>query len=334
MAPRVDTFQHFCAPTDDYISPMALDPELLPFLGGPDNANMDEIASSRAIDAALIASAIELRPPPPMGLLIRDEVVTGESHGAVAIRLYRREDLPPSAGAFLFIHGGAFVFGNLESEHDRCVYYAQTTDVIVVSVDYRLAPEFPYPTGHDDVWTALQWLVANAQELGVDPSRICIGGASAGGSLAAGIVLRCRDEGGPHVAAQLLIYPVLDDRGTSLSMATYEVYDPWDGERSRKMWPLYLGHDGDAPVYAAPARANDLRGLPPTFIMSCEEDPLRDEELAFGQRLLQAGVSVEMHHYRGTYHAFDVIAPETAVSRRALSEQALFLQREVGTPSV
>jgi acetyl esterase/lipase len=130
----------------------------------------------------------------------------------------------------------------------------------------------------------------------------------------------------------MLIYPVLDDRGTTASMTTFETYDPWDGHRSRQMWPLYLGHDGAAPVYAAPARADHLRDLPPTFVMSCEEDPLRDEDLAFAQRLLDAGVSVELHHYRGTYHAFDVIAPETAVSRRALSEQALFLQRTVGDP--
>jgi acetyl esterase/lipase len=128
----------------------------------------------------------------------------------------------------------------------------------------------------------------------------------------------------------MLIYPVLDDRGTTISMAAFEVYDPWDGERSRKMWPLYLGHDGEAPVYAAPSRAADLRGSPTTFLMSCEEDPLRDEELAFAQRLLYAGVSVELHHYRGTYHGFDVLATEAAVSRRALSEQSLFLQRTIG----
>ncbi len=117
-------------------------------------------------------------------------------------------------------------------------------------------------------------------------------------------------------------------------MATFEVYDPWDGDRSRKMWPLYLGHHGDALAYAAPARASDLSGLPVTFLMSCEEDPLRDEDLAFAQRLLHAGVSVELHHYRGTYHAFDVIAPSSSVGRRALDEQAYFLQQVVGTTSV
>src|ERR1019366_1231136 len=302
---------------------MALDPELLPFLGGPETANMDDVAGSRALAAALNFDVVASRPPLPDGVKYRDTVATGARGVDVPLRVYSRDDLPAPSGALLFVHGGAFVFGDLELEHERCVYYAHNVDALIVSVDYRLAPEFPFPAGHDDVWTALQWLVARAEELGVDPRRICVGGASAGGSLAAGIVLRCRDEGGPPVAAQSLIYPVLDDRGTSPSMATFELYDPWDGERSRKMWPLYLGHHEDAPVYAAPARANDLRGLPPTFMMSCEEDPLRDEDLAYAQRLLFAGVSVELHHYRGTYHAFDVIGPETAVSRRALSEQAL-----------
>jgi acetyl esterase/lipase len=127
-----------------------------------------------------------------------------------------------------------------------------------------------------------------------------------------------------------VIYPVLDDRGTTMSMSAYEVYDPWDGQRSRKMWPLYLGHTGEAPPYAAAARAQDLHGLPTTYLMSCEEDPLRDEELEFAQRLLHAGVSVELHHYRGTYHAFDVIAPDSALARRALDEQSLFLRSVIG----
>jgi acetyl esterase/lipase len=128
----------------------------------------------------------------------------------------------------------------------------------------------------------------------------------------------------------MLLYPVLDDRGTTRSMSTFATYDPWDGERSRKMWPAYLGHSGAAPVYAAPSRASDLGGLPTTFIVSCEEDPLRDEEFEFAQRLLSEGVSVEFHHYRGTYHAFDVIAVDSAVARRALSEQSLFLSHTIG----
>lgn len=309
---------------------MAVDPELLQFLGGPNTADLNDIAGSRALANVLTAEALARRLPPPPGVQFRDTVAENANGANVPIRIYRRDDLPSRVGALLFIHGGAFVFGDLELEHDRCLYYAANVDVTVVSVDYRLAPEFPFPAGLDDVNSALRWLVEHAEELGVDPQRICIGGASAGGALAAGLVLLCRDEHGPSIAAQMLLYPVLDDRLATLSVEAFEIYDPWDGERSRQMWPLYLGHHGDALPYAAPARAGDLSGLPITFVMSCEEDPLRDEDLAFAQRLLHAGVSVELHHYRGTYHAFDVFAPESAVGRRALSEQALFLERVVG----
>jgi acetyl esterase len=318
---------------DDYIANMAIDPELLPFLGGPDTSDLNDIAGSRAVANALTQDILATRPAPPAGVMFADDIAVDASGNSVSIRIYRRHDLPPVSGALLFLHGGAFVFGDLELEHDRCVHYAATTDCVIVAVDYRLAPEFPYPAALDDAALALNWLITHSGELGVDSMRICIGGASAGGSLAAGLVLRNRDEGGPEVAAQMLIYPVLDDRGTSLSMSQFEIYDPWDGDRSRKMWPHYLGNGVQATPYSSPARATNLAGLPPTFILSCEEDPLRDEDLDFAQRLLAQGVGVELHHYRRTYHAFDVIAPETAVARRALNEQSEFL-RSVLAPKI
>jgi acetyl esterase/lipase len=220
---------------------MAIDPELPHFLGGPGNANMDEIELSGEVDAALIAETLATRQEPPAGLNIRDEVAIWNENLVVPVRIYRRDNLPEATGALLFIRGGAFVFGNLESEHDRCLHYAQHSDVVVVSVEYRLAPEFPYPAALDDAWTSLHWLLEHAPELGVDPKRICIGGASAGGLLAAGLVLRYRDQTGPRIAAQMLLYPVLDDRVATLSIEAFEIYDPWNGSRSRKMWPLYLG---------------------------------------------------------------------------------------------
>ncbi|MBW4030966.1 MAG: alpha/beta hydrolase [Acidobacteria bacterium] len=310
---------------------MPLDPELLPLLGGPATSDLDHIGQSRAIAKVESEKAVASRPVSDE-VSWRDTEATDHDGREVKVRVYSRHGLPTPAGAMLFVHGGAFVFGDLELEHDRCMYYAAHADALIAAVDYRLAPEFPYPAAHDDVWLALEWLVDAADELGVDVKRICLGGASAGGSLAQGVALRSRDEAGPVVAAVMLMYPVLDDRGTTASMASFEVYEPWDASRARKMWPLYLGHGDDAPAYAAPARAQDLRRLPPTFVMSCEEDPLRDEDLAFAQRLIDAGVSVELHHYRGTYHAFDVIGPQTTVGRRALREQATFLQHTVGRP--
>lgn len=308
---------------------MVLDPELMALLGGPSTSDLDDIAGSRERAAAITTEAIAARRTPP-GVTWRDTTIRSGDGYALGIRVYSSSDRSTPGGALLFVHGGAFVFGDLELEHDRCTFYAAHADVTVVSVDYRLAPEFPYPAAHEDVWAALAWLIDSAAELGVDAGRICLGGASAGGSLAAGVALRCRDESGPSLASLMLIYPALDDRGATSSMSRYEEYDPWDARRSRQMWPLYLGREGAAPTYAAPARAETVDRLPTTFLMSCEEDPLRDEDLAFALRLLDAGVSVELHHYRATYHAFDVIGPETSIGRRALADQADFLRRTVG----
>lgn len=321
----------FGAHVADYISLVTIDAELLPLLGGPNTSDLDDIVGSRKLADELTRQSVDQRAPLPPGLSFRDTHAVDHNGREVPIRIYQPENDSVPLGAMIFIHGGGFIFGDLESEHDRCLYYTAHAEVVVVSIDYRLAPEFPFPAALDDVTLVLNWLVEHASDLGVDAGRIAVVGASAGGALAAGLVLRSRDVGGPSIAAQMLIYPALDDRGATLSMDTFEVYDPWDGQRSRKTWPLYLGRPGDAPPYAAPARCDDLRNLPVTFILSCEEDPLRDEDLDFAQRLLHAGVSVELHHYRATYHAFDVIGPGTTVGRRAMSEQALFLQRTIGS---
>jgi acetyl esterase len=305
-----------------------VDPELTAALGGPDDSNMDDIVGSRAIAAAHNALLNSQRPPLAPGLGVRDTTIPTASGHAVPIRIYQRETATPPTGGLLYIHGGGFIFGDLDSEHDRCLAYLAHTDIVIVSVDYRLAPEHPYPAGLDDCDAALRWFIDHATELGVDPGRIAVGGASAGGALAAGVALRCRDAG-IALAAQMLIYPVLDDRGESRSMTTYDDAQPWSGRRNRQMWPLYLGHDGPALADAAPARAMDLGGLAPTYLMTCEEDPLRDEEFAYAQRLLDHDVPLEFHHYPGTYHAFDVIVPQAAVSQRAIAEQAEFLRRHL-----
>ena len=309
---------------------MAIDPELIPLLNGVYFADLIDIAASRAVVVELSAQSVRARLAPPDEVDIRDDVATIASGASVPVRIYQPRGATEPLGVLLFLHGGAFVLGNLESEHDRCIDYVRSARCIVVSVDYRLAPEFAYPAALNDAATTLEWIVSHAELLRADPQRICVGGNSAGGALAAGLALRARDEGGPGIAAQLLLYPVLDDRGGTASMTIFKVGNPWDGDRVRRMWALYLGHEDEVQDYAAPARAHDLANLPTTFILSCEEDPLRDEDLIFAQRLLLAGVSVELHHYRGTYHAFDVYGPTTTVGRQALEEQALFLRRTIG----
>ena len=193
-----------------------------------------------------------------------------------------------------------------------------------------MAPEHPFPAALNDGDVTLSWIKANADSLGVDADRIAIGGASAGGALAAGLALRIRDAGGAPPRAQLLIYPALDDRTNTLSMAEFYRHAPWDGERTEKMWRIYLNGDQSAvSPYAAPARATDFSGLGTTYIMTAEEDPLRDEAILYAQRLLESGVTVELHHFARTFHGFDVLAPEASLTTSALREQSAFLRREL-----
>jgi acetyl esterase len=311
---------------------MALDQELAPALDIPFPNDIDNIPLTRRQLVEFAANDAGPARAVPANVEWSDQTVGGDiGRSPVTVRIYRNTSFAKPNGALLFFHGGAFVFGDLESEHPRCLHFADQSGCLVVSVDYRLAPEHPFPAAHDDGVTALDWLRRNAQDLNVDGERIAIGGASAGGALAGGVALRARDDEGAWLRALLLIYPALDDRTTSASIRQYYLHAPWDGERTEKMWPLYLQGVETVTSYAAPARAIDLSDLPATYIMTAEEDPLRDEAIAFAQRLLVAGVSVEYHHFASTYHGFDVLAPDAGLSKRALLEQSDFLKRELAS---
>jgi acetyl esterase/lipase len=188
-----------------------------------------------------------------------------------------------------------------------------------VSIEYRLAPEHPYPAPLDDCYVGLLWTFAHADELGVDTTRVAIGGASAGAGLAAGLGLLARDRGEVQLAYQLLIYPMIDDRNVSAS--SHIVKAPiWSREANLLGWHAYLGHEpggADEPIYAAPARAEDLSGLPPTFIGVGTLDVFRDEDIHYALRLLAAGVPTELHVYPGAPHGFELMVPHAAVSRQA-----------------
>ncbi len=274
--------------------------------------------------------------PPVAGrelLEITEQVVPGPADGDdVRVRIYRPpgDSDSPRAGA-LYMHGGGFIAGDLDSEEPRCVRLALDGHCVVVSVEYRLAPEHPYPAAVDDCAAALRWIVGSASTLGIDPTRIGVIGASSGGTLAAATALLARDGGGPALAFQCLVYPTLDDRMETTSVGF--VGTPMiDGSDVARCWNYYLGADrGDVPAYAAPGRATDLRGLPPTYIMTAELDPLRDDGLRYAHRLLDAGVSVELHNYAGTFHGFDLFP--TAVSSRALDEQVAWVVAVTNTTS-
>ncbi len=254
------------------------------------------------------------------------------SVGEVPVRLYiprERMEKPP---AIVYFHGGAFVVGHLDFEHPRCLEMARATGGAVIAVDYRLAPEHPFPAGLEDCCAAFAWTLASADELGIDASRVAVAGASAGGALAAAVALMSRDRGERQPRFQLLLYPVTDNRLITASMAAFVDTPGWNRRNSEHMWRHYLA--GSEPFeacspYAAPAHSKDLRGLPPAYVMTAGFDALRDEGLQYAQRLIEAGVPTELHHYPETFHGFDTLA-DTAVSRRARAEHYAVLGRALG----
>lgn len=254
-----------------------------------------------------------------------DTALTVDREREVPIRIYKpRRELRAGSG-ILFLHGGAFVSGDLGSEHARCLRFAGGAGAVVVSVAYRLAPEAPYPAALLDCVAALEWIHEHANALGVDPARIAVGGVSAGGGLAAALTLLLRDRGGPMPCAQLLLFPVLDDRMATRSMQAFNMTPVWDNRNSALMWSHYLAGQ-EADEYAAPARAARLDGLPETYLLTAELDPLRDEALAFAGRLLAAGVSVDLRLWAGAYHVFDQLLPDAAISKSSLEDQVRFIR--------
>jgi acetyl esterase len=248
---------------------------------------------------------------------------------AVAARVYRPTGSVNGA-ALVYMHGGAFVMGDLDFEDMRCRSLAHESGCTLVSVDYRLAPEHRHPVPLEDCYSALTWVAENATELAIDPARLGVGGCSAGGALAAGLAMLARDRGGPALVFQLLVYPVLDASMSARSLKTLLSEDELD--TVERMWGHYLnGPRDEAPQYASPARRRDLAGLPPTYIAAAELDYLRDEAIAYAQALLDAGVTVELHLWPRVPHAFDQFAPDATIARNSVTEQADAIARFLGS---
>ena len=243
------------------------------------------------------------------------------------VRIYAPPDAGPNAGpdagwrprpCVYWIHGGGYIFGSALTIDPRLNRWVEALDCIVVAVDYRLAPEHPYPTPLEDCYTGLIWTHRNAERLGIDPARVVVAGASAGAGLAAAVGLLARDRGGPRPMHQVLIYPMLDDRQITPS-SQLDGTVVWGRSANQLGWRAYLGPQAgtaDVPAYAAPARAADLTGLAPAFLSTGAADLFRDETIAYASRLLEAGVPAELHVYPGAPHGFDVMVPTADVSRR------------------
>ncbi|WP_370105209.1 alpha/beta hydrolase [Streptacidiphilus sp. BW17] len=252
---------------------------------------------------------------------IEEAACTGPDGNRIDLQIVRPTALPRDAAnplpAVLYIHGGGFSFGELDGPSPMARQATVAAGAVVVNVHYRLAPEHRYPAGVEDCYAALVWIAAHAQRLGIDPDRIAVTGASAGASLTAAVCLMSRDRDGPAVAFQGLLIPLLDDRDDYPSRRRVTDRRFTNGPGIPRTWDTYLGADrGDAPAYAAPARATDLRGLPAAYVLTCGLDPLRDEGLDFARRLIEADVPVEIKDVPGAWHLFEAYAPETSVTRR------------------
>ena len=257
----------------------------------------------------------------PQGVHIVDDNVAAGS-GNVAVRIYRGGQANP-APVVVYCHAGGFALGNLDTDHRQCVELARRGDCTIVSIDYRLAPEHPYPAALDDAIAVLRWVAANATELGVDAARLAVAGSSAGATLAACLAHGAADGSLPAVVFQLLHQPVLDDRDTA-SKAEFCTSPAFDSEAADLMWRYYLGQVAGS-VAAVPARRDRLAGLPPALITCAEIDPFRDEAVDYALQLLRAGVSTELHVFPRTCHGFDSLLPDWPPSERlfALQGQAL-----------
>lgn len=291
-----------------------------------------DIATRRSESTALF-DAVAASWPVASGVEVHDYALTTADGAELPMWWYRPEGADRFGPGLLYLHGGGMIlaWGHVGRVYDAVLReYVASSRVPVLVVDYRVAPEYPDPTPVSDCYAALQWLEEHAGELGVDPARIGVAGDSAGGGLAAGVSLMARDRGGPAIAQQLLAYPMLDDRTV--------VPDPqlppdaliWTYDDNATGWGALLGDAAGGPdvsAYAAPARAADLTGLPPTYIDTGDLDIFRDEDVDFARRLALAGVPTELHVHPGCPHGFETFAQGTSASRQAIDNRVRWLRR-------
>lgn len=303
---------------------MELDPESRAVLDEIDAAETVPLHSLSAADAR-VADVLTLAPGPPVER-VEDRTISGPA-GPLAIRLYA-DSAAAGLPVLVWFHGGGWVFGDLELDDGTCRRLAAGSGCAVVSVDYRLAPEARFPAAVEDCYAATRYVSEHAAELGVDSGRIAVGGDSAGGNLAAAVALLARDKGGPVIAFQLLVCPVIDlDFETASYRQCANDYRP-KRDLMRWFWDQYLGSDDDARnPYACPIRADDLSGLPPALVLTAEYDPLRDEGEAYAARLAEAGVTSSSTRYEGTVHFLFLMSDRIAKGREAVAEACDALRR-------
>lgn len=284
-----------------------------------------DTAAQRARWEPIIGAASAAQPM-PADVTTTDYFATAGDGARIALRWYVKDGAEPGP-AVVFFHGGGYVFGHIDLFDGPVARYVSASGVPMLSVDYRRAPEHPFPTPLEDAYTALNWLHEHAADLAVDRERIGVMGDSAGGGLAAAVSILARDRGGPGIARQILVMPMLDDR-TPAPDEHIAPYLLWSYDDSRTAWPALLGDAAggpDVPATAAPGRLEDAAGLPPAYIEVGQLDLFRDEDTAYATQLARAGVPVEFHLHPGVPHEFDAIAFAADVSRRAIADRVRVL---------
>jgi acetyl esterase/lipase len=309
-------------PYDPELQPV-IDANPPPPLGG---LTLDMVVASRALfDAAP-------RPDLRGGLIdaVDHTVAGGDGSPDKVITVFRRSDRGPARPLLYVTHPGGMVVGNRFTGIDTVLDWVDSLDVIVATVEYRLAPEWPHPAAAEDCYAGLVWFADHSEELGGDPERLAVVGGSAGGGLAASVAIMARDRAKPTILAQLLMCPMLDDRNDSVSSRQFDGIGIWDRQMNELGWTALLGPARGGPgvsPYAAPSRLTDFSGLPPAFIDVGSAEVFRDEAVDYATRLWAAGVQAELHVWAGGYHGFATPGNESRLSRQARAAQVNWLER-------
>jgi len=299
----------------------------------PDFTALTDLAAGAGVgtegfDLAAMRSAIDavVTLPPAIAAVDVGRVVV-DAHTGVEAETFA-PTTPGPHPALIWLHGGGYVVGTPLMGAARMQAWSAKLGCFAISVDYRLAPEHPFPAAHNDALSALEWLIASAEELDVDAERIVVAGASAGGGIAAGLALAARDRG-LSLAGQLLFYPMLDDRQQTPSSAWTTPI--WNRTANEYAWRAYLGdRSDDVSAYAAPARASEVAGLPPLMVIVGSADRFVDEDLAYASRLMHAGVPTDVRVYSGAPHGFDLVGADSSISIAALADAENWLRRRFG----
>lgn len=296
------------------VFPPTITPDLIPFMRRSyASPPLDEILHGRRVDH-------------------REYRIKGHEGDDIVVSVFSSPDHVGTRPVILYAHSGGLMFGDRFNALALNLDWVERLGAVLVTPEYRLAPEYPDPYAREDLYATLVWIFDSARALRVDSSRIMVAGASAGGGLAAGVALASRDRGGPALCGQLLVYPMLDDRGTALSTKQFDAVGVWDRVSNETGWRAVLGdryRTDEVSPYIAPARATDLAGLPPAYLDVGSAEIFRDEAVGYATALWHAGSDAELHVWNGGFHAFDIFAPHTTLAQEMIRTRAAWVENRL-----